>query len=173
MISYSAAGELMLPENIQQQRIDRWNQFWEARAPQVLNNLNTNGKHLGFNSAAFSEFEGMLAKNTTRFRLGISKLPALQVSEFVTEKDGLYTISNIVKTDHAHRDQLLASLEKEKNVLAIDRQQMNENFLGLLKDDFNSLVNYSLIAVVIIFLIFFRNLDLTVFAVIPIILSGW
>lgn len=173
VISYSAAGEFMLPENIQKQRIDRWNQFWEARAPQVLNDLNTNGKHLGFNSAAFSEFEGMLTKKHHPISFGeYQKLPALQVSEFVTEKDGLYTISNIVKTDHAHRDQLLASLEKKKNVLAIDRQQMNENFLGLLKDDFNSLVNYSLIAVVIIFLIFFRNLDLTVFAVIPIILSG-
>lgn len=173
IISHNASGEWILPKEIQQQKIDRWNRFWQAHASGVLNSLKINGKQNGFNAVAFTGFEEMLQKNYQPLSIeDYQKLPALQVSEIVAQRNGFYTVSNIVKIDEKHRDKLMAALANEKHVLAIDRQKMNEDFLGLLKDDFTSLINYSLVAVIMIFLIFFRNLDLTLFAVIPIILSG-
>lgn len=173
ILSYQSIGEMVLPEAVQKERIERWKQFWAGRKTSVLNHLKQSGSRAGFSTDAFNDFEQML--NRDYYPLSINdykKLPALQVSEFITEKNGLFTISNIVKLEENRRDALISTLSKEKNILAIDRQQMNENFLGLLKNDFSSLINYSLAAVIIIFLIFFRNLDLTVFAVIPIVLSG-
>ena len=173
ILSYSSIGDFALPEKIQKERIDRWNAFWQNRKAQVMNHLKTEGSKAGFNDEAFSHFEFTLNKNFETLSLNDYKtLPALQISEFLTEKNGLYTVSNIIKLDENKRDAFISSMEKQKNVLAIDRQQMNENFLGLLKNDFTSLVNYSLIAVILIFLLFFRNLDLTIFATIPIVLSG-
>lgn len=173
ILGYQSIGELVLPETKQKERIEQWKRFWNSRKSLVLKNLKQSGNHFGFNESVFADFDQMLSRDYHTLSINdYKKLPALQVSEFVTEKDGLYTISNIVKLDEGRRDALISTLSKEKNILAIDRQQMNENFLGLLKDDFNSLVNYSLIAVIIIFMIFFRNIDLTVFAVIPIVLSG-
>jgi hypothetical protein len=54
-----------------------------------------------------------------------------------------YTVSNVVKVDEKKRDAFIKDVEKKHDALAIDRQQMNENFLGLLKNDFNTLINYS------------------------------
>ena len=48
---------------------------------------------------------------------------------------------------------------------------MNETFLGNLKNDFNRLVGYSLIVVLLILLIFYRSLSLTLVTSIPIALT--
>ena len=117
--------------------------------------------------------ETTLNKNYQTISLSdYKKLQALQLSEFLSSGQGIHTVSTVVKIDEKNRDSFIKSVEKGNDVLAIDRQQINENFLGLLKDDFNRLVNYSLIAVIVIFFLFFRNVDLTIMAVIPIILSG-
>lgn len=49
---------------------------------------------------------------------------------------------------------------------------MNENFLGLLKRDFNTLINYSLLAIILTIIVFFRNFELTVLTMFPIVLTG-
>jgi hypothetical protein len=48
---------------------------------------------------------------------------------------------------------------------------MNETFLGNLKNDFNTLIKYSLIAVLLILLVFYRSLSLTLVTSIPIFLT--
>src|SRR5690606_5268463 len=165
---------VLLSEQEQKARTDRWNQFWTPeRKSDVISQMKISGATQGFNSSAFTEFEEMLNRNYQPLSLDdYSNLPALQLSEFYGSEKGMHTLSTVVKVDEGQRDQFIRSVEKRNEVLAIDRQQINENFLGLLKDDFNSLINYSLIAVILIFLIFFRNIDLTVMAVIPIVLSG-
>jgi len=53
----------------------------------------------------------------------------------------------------------------------IDRQELNEDLLGNLKDEFNSLIVYSLCAVVLLLVLFYRNWRLTLVTAIPILLS--
>lgn len=172
--SFSSVGGIVLPENIQREKIENWNRFWTPERKQlVLNQLKSNGAKFGFNQMAFSGFETMLNKAYQPLKIEDYKaIKALQLPQFINSKNGLHTVTTMVKIDESQRDALISSVEENTGALAIDRQQMNENFLGLLKNDFNSLVNYSLIAVVIIFLIFFRSIDLTLFATIPIVLSG-
>ncbi|WP_321539361.1 MMPL family transporter [Flavobacterium piscinae] len=49
---------------------------------------------------------------------------------------------------------------------------MNETFLGQLRDDFTSLINYSLIAVLLILFLFFKRIELVILSAIPIIITG-
>ncbi|MDN3690977.1 1-acyl-sn-glycerol-3-phosphate acyltransferase [Chryseobacterium tructae] len=99
-------------------------------------------------------------------------MKALQISEFMSNEKGFYTVSNVVKVDENKRDAFINDIEKKHDALAIDRQQMNENFLGLLKRDFNTLINYSLLAIVLTIIVFFRNFELTVLTMFPIVLTG-
>ncbi|MFY7815272.1 MAG: MMPL family transporter, partial [Chryseobacterium taeanense] len=96
----------------------------------------------------------------------------LQISEFLSQENGFFTVSNVVKVDEGKRDPFIRDVEKKQDVLAIDRQQMNENFLGLLKRDFNTLINYSLLAIILTIIVFFRNFELTVLTMFPIVLTG-
>ncbi|PRB02856.1 glycerol acyltransferase [Chryseobacterium sp. MYb7] len=174
ILSYNSIGSIVLAEKDQQKKIEKWNSFWnDTKKSQTLSELVSNGNKFGFNSSAFDNFNEALHKNYTSLTLkDYEKIKALQISEFMNNENGFYTVSNVVKVDEKKRDAFIKDIEKKHDAIAIDRQQMNENFLGLLKRDFNTLINYSLLAIVLTIIVFFRNFELTVLTMFPIVLTG-
>ncbi|WES96036.1 MMPL family transporter [Chryseobacterium arthrosphaerae] len=174
ILSYNSIGSIVLSEKDQQRKIEEWNNFWNGnKKNETISELIGNGNKLGFNSSAFDNFNQVLNKNYTTLSLkDYEKVKALQVSEFMSNENGFYTVSNVVKVDETKRDAFIKDIEKKHDALAIDRQQMNENFLGLLKRDFNTLINYSLLAIILTIIVFFRNFELTILTMFPIVLTG-
>ncbi|MCA6067478.1 MMPL family transporter [Chryseobacterium sp. RG1] len=174
ILSYNSLGNVVLSEKDQQKKIEEWNKFWDSnKKNQTISELIKNGNQFGFNSSAFDQFNENLNKSYSTLTLkDYEKVKALQISEFLSNENGFYTVSNVVKVDDKKRDAFIKDVEKNHDALAIDRQQMNENFLGLLKRDFNTLINYSLLAIVLTIIVFFRNFELTVLTMFPIVLTG-
>ncbi|PXW13543.1 hypothetical protein C8D70_109160 [Chryseobacterium sp. CBTAP 102] len=174
ILSYNSIGSIVLSEKDQQKKIEKWNRFWnDQKKKQTISELVSNGNKLGFNSSAFDNFNETLHKSYTALSLkDYQQVKALQVSEFIRNENGFYTVSNVVKVDEKKRDTFIKDIEKKHDAIAIDRQQMNENFLGLLKRDFNTLINYSLLAIILTIIVFFRNFELTVLTMFPIVLTG-
>lgn len=174
ILSYNSIGSVVLSEKDQQKKIDEWNSFWnEKKKSQTISELISNGNKLGFNSSAFDNFNEVLHKDYSVLQLkDYQQVKALQISEFMSSENGFYTVSNVVKVDEKKRDAFIKDIEKKHDAIAIDRQQMNENFLGLLKRDFNTLINYSLLAIILTIIVFFRNFELTVLTMFPIVLTG-
>ncbi len=174
ILSYNSIGSVVLSEKDQQKKIEEWNNFWNGnKKNETISELIGNGNKLGFNSSAFDNFNQVLNKNYTTLSLkDYEKVKALQISEFMSNENGFYTVSNVVKVDETKRDAFIKDIEKKHDALAIDRQQMNENFLGLLKRDFNTLINYSLLAIILTIIVFFRNFELTILTMFPIVLTG-
>ncbi|WP_114821715.1 MMPL family transporter [Chryseobacterium sp. KLBC 52] len=174
ILSYNSIGSVVLSEKDQQKKIEEWNQFWnDQKKSQTISELVSNGNKFGFNSSAFDGFNEVLHKNYSTLSLkDYQKVKALQISEFMSNENGFYTVSNVVKVDEKKRDTFIKDIEKKHDAIAIDRQQMNENFLGLLKRDFSTLINYSLLAIILTIIVFFRNFELTVLTMFPIVLTG-
>lgn len=174
ILSYNSIGNVVLSEKDQQKKIEIWKKFWDShKKNQTISELISNGNKFGFNSSAFNQFNDNLNKDYATLSLeDYEKIKALQISEFLSNENGFYTVSNVVKVDETKRDAFIKDVEKKHEALAIDRQQMNENFLGLLKRDFNTLINYSLLAIVLTIIVFFRNFELTVLTMFPIVLTG-
>ncbi|UEQ74781.1 MMPL family transporter [Chryseobacterium arthrosphaerae] len=174
ILSYNSIGSVVLSEKDQQKKIEEWNNFWNGnKKNETISELIGNGNKLGFNSSAFDNFNQVLNKNYTTLSLkDYEKVKALQISEFMSNENGFHTVSNVVKVDETKRDAFIKDIEKKHDALAIDRQQMNENFLGLLKRDFNTLINYSLLAIILTIIVFFRNFELTILTMFPIVLTG-
>ncbi|MCC3215743.1 MMPL family transporter [Chryseobacterium sp. X308] len=174
ILSYNSIGSVVLSEKDQQKKIDEWNRFWnDEKKNQTISELISNGNKFGFNSSAFDSFNEALRKNYSALNLkDYQQVKALQISEFMSSENGFYTVSNVVKVDENKRDTFIKDIEKQHDAIAIDRQQMNENFLGLLKRDFNTLINYSLLAIILTIIVFFRNFELTVLTMFPIVLTG-
>ncbi|MFP9115976.1 MMPL family transporter [Flavobacterium sp. RHBU_3] len=175
LLSYNSIGSIVLPVEVQQQKIDRWNKFW---TPQRKANLKAaliaEGAKLGFKPTTYGQFFEMLDKEYKTISLKqYLSLKALPLNEFVAEKEGFFTIATVVKVSKEQRDAMAANLEKEPKIMVIDRQQMNETFLGGLKDDFSSLINYSVVAMVIILFFFFRRIELVIISCIPIFITGF
>lgn len=174
ILSYNSIGSIVLSKKDQQKKIEEWNSFWnDNKKNQTISELVSNGNKFGFNSSAFDNFNEILNKNYSALDIrDYEKVKALQISEFMSHENGFYTVSNVVKVDENKRDAFIKDIEKKHDAIAIDRQQMNENFLGLLKRDFNTLINYSLLAIVLTIIVFFRNFELTVLTMFPIVLTG-
>jgi 1-acyl-sn-glycerol-3-phosphate acyltransferase len=174
ILSYNSLGNIVLSEKDQKQRIEIWNKFWDGNKKEhTVSELVNSGNQFGFNSNAFDNFNEILNKIYTTLSLkDYEKVKALQISEFLSNENGFYTVSNVVKVDEKKRDTFIKDVEKNHDALAIDRQQMNENFLGLLKRDFSTLINYSLLAIILTIIVFFRNFELTVLTMFPIVLTG-
>ena len=174
ILNFSSVGGIMLSQKEQQQKIDRWNSFWDANKKQLLKSqLITEGSKLGFKPTTYSTFYDHLDFNFKPISAQeYLKIQALQLKEFVTEKNGFYTISTLVKVTPKQRDAFVKSASAKNNLIAIDRQQMNETFFSTLKTDFNSLVNYSFVAVILILFFFFRRIELVIVSCIPIVLTG-
>lgn len=173
ILSYNSIGNIVLSKKQQQERIQRWNQFWRDKKISTINGLVQNGNKYGFNSNAFDDFNSLLNKQFSTLHLkDYEQLNALQLSEFMTSENNFYTITNITKVKENQRNSFIKNIEKNEKVIAIDRQQMNENFLGLLKRDFNTLINYSLLAIIFTIILFFRNFELSLLTMFPIVLTG-
>lgn len=174
ILDFSSPGDLLLSQAAQQQKIDRWNRFWTPEKKILLEQtLVSEGRKTGFTADAYRSFFELLAHD---FRPTgpetFLDFEALSMQDFISEREGLYSVTTLVKVDENRRDEVLGRFKTEASVLVIDRQQLNETFLGNLKNDFNRLVNLSFIAVLLILLVFFRRVELVLISAIPIGLTG-
>ena len=174
ILNFSSVGSLLLSKTEQQQKIEKWNLFWDQnKKANLTKELISNGSKFGFKPTAYQPFYELLNKNFSQVsHTEYLKIKALYLQEFVTEKDGFFTISTVIKVSEKQRDALVNKLSKDKNLILIDRQKMNETFLGELKNDFNLLVNYSFVAVILILFLFFRRIELVIISCIPIVITG-
>ncbi|MCV9929629.1 1-acyl-sn-glycerol-3-phosphate acyltransferase [Flavobacterium sp. LS1R49] len=174
ILNFSSVGGIMLSQKEQKEKIDKWNSFWDTNKKQLLKSqLISEGAKLGFKPTTYSAFFDHLDANFRPISYqDYLKISALQLQEFISEKNGFFTISTLVKVAPQQRDAFVKSASAKDGLLAIDRQQMNETFFSTLNTDFNSLVNYSFVAVILILFFFFRRVELVIISCIPIALTG-
>lgn len=173
IIDFSSIGGIVFSQEAQQQKIAEWNQFWSAEQKETLKNkLISNGNKFGFKPESFQDFYLLLDQQFGPVSIDeYTSVKSLFLDEFVAVKKGFYTITTLVKVPEDKRDAFVDDLKNDPNVVLIDRKQMNESFLGSLKNDFGKLVDYSFIAVVLVLLLYFRKIELVVISSIPILMS--
>ncbi|MDM1549030.1 MMPL family transporter [Empedobacter falsenii] len=173
ILSYNSIQSLVLPISVQQEKIKDWKDFWTSEKVNfVKNEFIKDGKKYGFKEEIYNQFFSIFDKAYQPLKLEDYRAfnPSL-FEEFVSQKNGFYTISTLVKLKEESRENFIKQYHN-KETIVIDRKQLNENFLGNLVTDFNNLVNYSFIAVLLILWYFFRRIELVIISAIPIALSG-
>ena len=99
------------------------------------------------------------------------KINILPLDDFIAYDGDFMTISAVVKLNDSNIEKVKNTFKNSENSLVVDRQAINEMLLGHLKTDFNKLLLYSFIAVIVLLLLFYRNLKLTIITVVPIIIT--
>ncbi len=171
IINFSSVGTFVFSKAKQQERIARWQNFWNNnRKTTTQTQIIESGKTYGFKPHTFEQFYKLL--NTSFIPLSsdaYKTLKTISVDDYVSTKNDFTTITSLVKVKN--KQHLIDTFKDQEQVLLIDRKQLNESFLGHLKTDFNSLIGYSLIVVLIILLIFYKSVSLTLVTSIPICLT--
>lgn len=173
IISYSSISSLIPSNKKQQEQIDTWKQFWEPELVKATKeNLIASGNTHGFKESTFQEFYGLLHSDFKPLQIAdFEAIKSFSVKDFIVEDENGITATSLLKTDNENLQEIRAHFEKAPKTLLIDRQQVNESFLGNLKNDFNRLIGYSLVVVLLILFLFYRRLSLSLVTSIPIFLT--
>ncbi|PRD48907.1 1-acyl-sn-glycerol-3-phosphate acyltransferase [Sphingobacterium haloxyli] len=174
IVDYQGLPIIPLSTTLQQEKIGAWNKFWDSQhTDELISRLQKEGEKYGFEAETHTDFYALLTERPQPLAWhDLQSQRALRLSDFVAERDGFFTVSILVKLDDAKREAFVQTMDANQDVFIIDRQQLNETFLGQLRDDFGSLVSYSFFAVLFILWVFFRRLELVLLSAIPIGLTG-
>src|SRR5690554_2491781 len=171
--SFSSIGALVHSQRDQRNKISVWQAFWdENRKGETETSLIKSGTEIGFKPTTFSNFYNFLNKDFQTLKPeDYQQVPSMLLEDFITTEADFTTITALVKLKENNAASVKESFKDFPNTIVIDRQEMNETFLGNLKNDFHSLIGYCLIAVLIILLLFFRSFSLTLVTITPIFLT--
>ena len=171
--NYSSIGALVSSQKKQEEKIKRWQQFWNiTKTKQTKNDLIVAGEELGFKPKTFSPFYAALEKEYQPLTLeNYKSINVLVIEDFIGTKEDFTAVTSLLKVETSENAQIIKKTLKNKQTILIDRQGMNEAFLGNLKNDFNRLIGYSVLAVLILLLLFYKSFSLTLVTGVPIFLT--
>jgi predicted exporter len=150
--------------------LDKWQSFFnEERANQLKNELIKSGQLVGFKPETHQEFYTLFQNNFQPIALdSLKAISSISVNDFIGSKDNFHTITTAVNLKEAQIGPFKTQFKHKKNIILIDRQAINEDLLGTLQQNFNTLILYSFGAVILVLFVFYRRLKLVVVTVIPI-----
>ena len=171
--SFSSIGALVHSQRDQRKNIAQWEQFWnEKRKDSLKSNLIESGEERGFKPTTFTRFYTFLDENFETLKPeDYQQIPSVLLEDYITTEADFTTITTLIKLEDENTSDIKNIFREIPNTIVIDRQEMNETFLGNLKNDFNSLIGYCLLAVLLILFLFFRSFSLTLVTAVPIFLT--
>lgn len=168
--NFSSIGGVVLSTNTQDYKMEQWSDFWtEQKKDWLRQELIQKSDRFGFKPASFNSFYEQLDKDFTNVYLeDYQKTTNLYLSDFISTSPGFATVTTTVTLPEDKADAFVENFRNTEGIIAIDRKEMNQNFLGDLKDNFNTLILYSVIAVFLILLVFYRNFEISLLTILPI-----
>ncbi|TDQ28867.1 MMPL family transporter [Tenacibaculum caenipelagi] len=173
IIEIKSVSELISSKKKQEKKIVEWNSFWtKEKQDSLKSNLNLFGTAIGFKPDTFNSFIEKLNKNYNPIDFNDKNDSSLlPINDYVSNKNSFITVTNIVKIKEGFVDEVKRNLGKIPGVYIIDRKEMNEVFLGGLKNNFNFLMKGSFLVVLVLLILFYKNIYLTVITVLPVLLT--
>lgn len=174
-VTISSCVDFFLPQNIQQDRISKWNDFISKHKKRLTNDFLYSAKTAGFNVNAFEPFlsiiEGSYYPKPFEY---FSPLQSVYSSNFSFDNStGIYRIVDLVyvkKEDLKDVKNRIEELE-DSNFFTFDVQGMNSALAINLSDNFNY-IGWACGLIVFIFLWFsFGNIELAILSFIPMAVS--
>lgn len=173
ILSFNSVGALVTSDKKQREAIQTWNRFWTPKIKsQTQLDLIENGRKFGFKPSTFQEFYTLLDHDFQPLSIdAYKKINVVPIDDFIAKRGDFMTVSSVVNVDESQIQEVKNIFKDVPNTLVIDRQAINETLLGHLKNDFNNLLVYCFMAVLLLLFLFYRNLKLTLVTVIPIIIT--
>ena len=168
--NFSSIGGVVLSTNIQLEKIEKWKSFWTPEKQDSLKtHLITSSAKFGFKPESFERFYSLVSQDFQPIYLNdYRETSTLYLDDFLSSGSDMATVTNSINLDKELEASVLKKINSTNNVVVVDRKQINQSFLGNLKNDFNKLIGYSILAVFLILIICYRSLILSLLTLIPI-----
>lgn len=157
----------------QEKRIKRWNQFWDGVDRDKTKALIIDKSlKFDFSKSAFDDFYQLLDSSfSTKNPKEFAPLTDMFLNNYVNWGDSVNSIITIVKTEKQNKHRLFKKCASNKDIIIFDNQYYTDQFLSVLKDDFNLIIIFSTILAFVILLLFFGRIENAIITFLPIMLS--
>ncbi len=171
--SYSSVSSLLLSQNMQKERIQRWKMFWTAEKIAALKtSLAENGKQYKFKTTAF---DGFIASLTNDYQPlspnSFSALKKLFLENYISESNNYFSIVTILKVDEAHENEVVHLIEEDASHAVFNKKFITEKFIDIIKSNFNKILVLSSLLVFITLLLSYGRIELALITYLPMIVS--
>lgn len=173
IFSYTLVNDFLPAPSVQQARVDQWNQYWKDKnVDSLLQKFGQKAVEKGFRPDGFHAFAMMLKQNYGHLNEVDAKTMLDVVGEeFIIEEEGQVSLISTIKTDQVHKSEVLRKLSRLEGPLVFDMGYLTTHLVKLLQEDFNQLVNLSLVAVFLLIFIHYGRIELALIVFAPILLS--
>ena len=171
--SYGKMSSVLLPNAVQQQRIDHWRNYWnDERIKQVMNTINHEGERVGFRAGTFDIFETILRADYqpgSIYESGV--LPDGLMSNIVEFTDENYIVFTSVLMSLDKQTEVNDIMASVPHTVVVDPFYYTNNMVEVLSDDFNTVLGISSFFVFIVLLLSYRSISRALLAFMPMFLS--
>jgi uncharacterized protein len=171
--NYSSISLLLMSDSLQNLKIKRWNDYWSPeRKAQLKERLIRIGRNYKFKPKAFSELYSMLDKDFEPVDINsLGILKAKFLDDYIMQEKGQVSVISIAKVSREEKNKLYTSISEDNNLIMFDKEYLAGRFIDLLNNEYNYLLNISMILVFSILLLSYGRLELGLISFVPIVLS--
>ncbi len=171
----SGVGTLLLSGQKQKAQIDRWNAFWLKKGLEpTLKSITEAGENNHFKAGAFSSFVEVAIKDYSIItETEFSGIIQIFLSNLINTKEGRVSLVSVCKVSQDKKDDFFKAMSTAPDLLVLDKQFFTNKFFEILKEDFSKLINYSMVVVFLIVLLFWGRIELALITFVPVVLSWY
>lgn len=169
----SLARDFMIPTDLQQQRINRWNEFRDQNKERIFATLDREAQRNGFNINGFNRFKELFT----------AEYKAKEPTDEEIENSQLYTLFGLTRCDTTmimyfnisvepeRRDEIMECLDSQPNTIATDMGYYVRKATSGIVDDFNIILAISSLLVGLVLLISYGRIELFAMTFLPMCIS--
>ena len=174
LVRYSGIGRFFPSQEVQRQRLEQWNAFWESKRESFCANLDLAARQNGFNPEAFAPCkENILRTYTIQDSSFFQPIREPLASNYVVQTEDKVMVYNILKVKKEDSENIVGFLNRTTptEVFAFTDTSIASLLVNALSNDFNYVL-YICGIIVFAFLLFsFGRMEISLMAFLPLFIA--
>ena len=167
-----SVGSYLIPKSILHGKQNDWSQFWKDRIDPTYSKINEAGSNHDFSKNAFFPFKSWIENTNISLLSSNEKLiKELGISKLIYKNNNEWNITTSVVVKRSKVDHLKQELNEVKGLYIFDFTEMAGVLMQTVQKDFNYLLLFSSLIVLLSLLIIYGRIELALFSFFPMLIS--
>lgn len=169
--SYSGISAFIVPEVLQRERIDKWNEFWSVEKRQfVAEVVDKQALERGFDVGAFSKFNDLINRDYSPIDYAGGELESL-FADWVSISKDITSYMAQIRVQPSMREEVYESLSQQEGVMAADRAFFTEQMVDEVNTNFYLVLYISGLIVFFALILSYGRIELALLSFLPMFIS--
>lgn len=170
----ASAGYFLVPPHVQEERLKRWQTYWNADKKASLNkHLQTAAAHYHFREGSFNAFFQWFDApfQTLNYQSDQASVSSKLLNEWQTTTDSLTMLITQVRLNQALKEQVYQHFKENDEVVVFDRAYFANKWVSSINQDFYLILYLSSFLIFFALWISYGRIELTLMSFLPMFVS--